>query len=270
MMAAIRVAFRLIWESDLRRTYVQSKLLDFALVLGVGVVAVATFGASLLVNVLSEIGRDLSEIFGTDTQGSGISAAAEVLASTALTYGLLLVLYRTLPPPRDFGRSGFPLSSPRSCMTSRLPCTRSTSPNTATSPRSTARSERCSVSARRVRRDPRRRARCRVAGAGGCVSTALTGGLVSPDPSRLECARAAPERFAGSSSWPRRRPNRRCGGHEGCDDKFDASAAVCALATAARTVRWMLLPPSSSSVPVLRIRSMCSLPTLTRRLLCHP
>jgi membrane protein len=98
MMAAIRVAFRLIWENDLRRTFVQSKLLDFALVLGVGVVAVAAFGASLLVNVLSEIGRDLSEIFGTDTQGSGISAAAEVLASTALTYGILLVLYRTLPP----------------------------------------------------------------------------------------------------------------------------------------------------------------------------
>jgi membrane protein len=98
MMAAIRVAFRLIWENDLRRTFVQSKLLDFALVLGVGVVAIAAFGASLLVNVLSEIGRDLSEILGTDTQGSAISAAAEVIASTALTYGIVLVLYRTLPP----------------------------------------------------------------------------------------------------------------------------------------------------------------------------
>jgi membrane protein len=98
MMAAIRVAFRLIWENDLRRTFVQSKLLDFALVLGLGLVAVAAFGATLLVNVLAEIGRDLSRAFGTDTQGRAISAAAEVLASTGLTYGILLVLYRTVPP----------------------------------------------------------------------------------------------------------------------------------------------------------------------------
>jgi membrane protein len=98
MMAAIRVAFRVIWENDLRRTFVQSKVLDFALVLGVGLVAVAAFGASVLVNVLAEIGRDLSSVFGTDTEGRVISAAAEVLASTALTYGILLVLYRTVPP----------------------------------------------------------------------------------------------------------------------------------------------------------------------------
>ena len=98
MMAAIRVAFRLIWENDLRRTFVQSKLLDFALVLGVGLVAVAAFGATLLVNVLAEIGRDLSRVFGTGTQGRAISAAAEVLASTGLTYGILVVLYRTVPP----------------------------------------------------------------------------------------------------------------------------------------------------------------------------
>ena len=37
MMGSIRIAFRVIWENDLRRKYVQSKLLDFALVVGVGV-----------------------------------------------------------------------------------------------------------------------------------------------------------------------------------------------------------------------------------------
>ena len=45
MMGAIRIAFRVIWENDLRRTFVRSKLLDFVLVLGVGVVAVAAIGA---------------------------------------------------------------------------------------------------------------------------------------------------------------------------------------------------------------------------------
>jgi membrane protein len=98
MMAAIRVAFRVIWENDLRRTFVQSKVLDFALVLGVGLVAVAAFGASVLVNVIAEIGRDLTGVIGTVTQGDVISAATEVLTSTALTYVILLVLYRTVPP----------------------------------------------------------------------------------------------------------------------------------------------------------------------------
>jgi membrane protein len=98
MMAAIRVAFRVIWENDRRRTYVQSKLLDFALVLGVGLLAVASLGATLLVQVLAEIGHDLSRAFGTDTLGAFLATAAEVLTSTGLTLGVLVVLYRTVPP----------------------------------------------------------------------------------------------------------------------------------------------------------------------------
>lgn len=98
LMASIRIAFRLIWENDLRRTFVQSKLLDFALVLGVGIVAVGALGATLLVEVLVEIGRDLSRVIGAGAEGRAIAAVAEVLSSTALTFGVLLVLYRTVPP----------------------------------------------------------------------------------------------------------------------------------------------------------------------------
>ena len=71
MMGSIRIAFRVIWENDLRRTYVQSKLLDFALVVGVGVVAVASFGATVLTQVLAEIGHDLSQkVGGSDRRAS--------------------------------------------------------------------------------------------------------------------------------------------------------------------------------------------------------
>jgi membrane protein len=98
MMGAIRVAFRVIWENDLRRTYVQSKLLDFALVLGVGLLAVASLGATLLVQVLAEIGRDLSHVFGAGTEGKAFAKVAEVLTSGAVTFGVLVVLYRTVPP----------------------------------------------------------------------------------------------------------------------------------------------------------------------------
>jgi membrane protein len=98
MMGAIRIAFRVIWENDRRRRYVQSKLLDFALVLGVGLLAIASLGATLLVQVLAEIGRDLSHAFGVGSDGRALAMVAEVLASMGLTFGVLVVLYRTVPP----------------------------------------------------------------------------------------------------------------------------------------------------------------------------
>jgi membrane protein len=98
MMASIRVAFRIIWENDRRRTYVQSKLLDFALVLGVGLLAVASLGATLLVQVLAELGRDFSKTIGAGAEGKVIAAVAELLASAGLTFVVLVVLYRTVPP----------------------------------------------------------------------------------------------------------------------------------------------------------------------------
>jgi membrane protein len=98
MMGSIRVGFRVIWENDLRRTYVESKLLDFALVLGVGLLAVASLGATLLVHVLAEIGRDLGDAIGTSSGGEALARAAEVLTSGALTFAVLAVLYRTVPP----------------------------------------------------------------------------------------------------------------------------------------------------------------------------
>jgi membrane protein len=98
MMASIRVAFRVIWENDRRRTYVRSKLLDFALVLGVGLLAVASLGATLLVQVLAEVGRDFSRAIGAGAEGKVIAAVAELLASAGLTFAVLVVLYRTVPP----------------------------------------------------------------------------------------------------------------------------------------------------------------------------
>ena len=80
-MGAIRVAFRVIWENDLRRTFVQSKLLDFLLVLGVGLVAVAALGATLIVQVLAEIGRNLSDKLGVGTEGQAVAVVTEILAS---------------------------------------------------------------------------------------------------------------------------------------------------------------------------------------------
>jgi len=108
MMAAIRVAFRVIWENNLRRTFVESKLLDFVLVLGVGLVAVVALGATLLVHVLAEIGRDLSGRLGGDGGGQVFAAVGEILASGAVTFGVLVVLYRFVPPVRPRLRAIWP------------------------------------------------------------------------------------------------------------------------------------------------------------------
>jgi membrane protein len=98
MMAAIRIAFRVIWENDRRRTFVQSKVLDFLLVLGVGVVAAASLGATVVVHILAELGRDLSNAFGGGGDGEILAAVSEVLTSGALTFGIFYVLYRFVPP----------------------------------------------------------------------------------------------------------------------------------------------------------------------------
>ena len=98
MMGSIRIAFRVIWENDLRRRYVRSKLLDFALVVGVGLVAVASFGATQLTQVLVEIGHDLSQKIGVETDGRVVAVAAEILTSATVTFGVLVGLYRSVPP----------------------------------------------------------------------------------------------------------------------------------------------------------------------------
>ena len=118
MMAAIRVAFRVIWENDLRRTYVQSKLLDFALVLGVGLLAVASIGATLLVQIIAEIGRDLGTAIGAGTEGRVLATAAEVLTSTILTFGSWS--FCTVPSP--LGSAPASGVASRSARLRRLPC----------------------------------------------------------------------------------------------------------------------------------------------------
>ena len=98
MMAAIRIAFGVIFESDVQRPYVRAKLLDFVLVAGTGILAVAAFGLAVAVQVLAELGRDLSQLVGAGTGGNLLAVTAEVMASLAVTFAVFLLLYRSVPP----------------------------------------------------------------------------------------------------------------------------------------------------------------------------
>ena len=96
----------------------QSKLLDFALVLGVGLLAVASIGATLLVQIIAEIGRDLGTAIGAGTEGRVLATAAEVLTSTILTFGSWS--FCTVPSP--LGSAPASGVASRSARLRRLPC----------------------------------------------------------------------------------------------------------------------------------------------------
>jgi membrane protein len=98
MMASIRAAFRVIWEGDIRRPYVRGKLLDLLLVLLAGLVVVVAFGATLFVEVVAELGRDVSGLTGVGSDGRTAALVAQAFASLAVTFGVFAVLYRIVPP----------------------------------------------------------------------------------------------------------------------------------------------------------------------------
>jgi membrane protein len=100
MMAAIRTSFRIIWERDRGPRFVRAKLLDFALVLGTGLAAVAAFAATLLSQVVTALGKGFAELLHATTGGRVLGAAAQVFASTAVTFLIFGLLYRVVPPTR--------------------------------------------------------------------------------------------------------------------------------------------------------------------------
>jgi membrane protein len=89
MMAAVRSAFRAVWETDATRPYVRGKLLDIALVLGAGVLVVAAFGLTVAVQVATETSVEVAEELG---------AVAQLAASLALSFVAFALVYRVVPP----------------------------------------------------------------------------------------------------------------------------------------------------------------------------
>ena len=98
MMAAIRVAFRVIWDRDTGPTYVRSKLRDFALVGFAGVLIVAAFASSVIVRIVVATGDSLSDRLGWSGAGEVASTVVEVTASMIVVFVALLLLYRVVPP----------------------------------------------------------------------------------------------------------------------------------------------------------------------------
>jgi membrane protein len=99
MMASLRSAFRAVWGSDADRPYVRGKLLDVALVIGAGVLVVAAFGLSLVVQMVTESSSEVAEALGRgESVSAGFGALAQLGVSLMLAVLAFSLLYRVVPP----------------------------------------------------------------------------------------------------------------------------------------------------------------------------
>jgi membrane protein len=98
MMASLRAAMRLVWDAPRGRRYVGGKLLDFALVLGTGLLLLAASVLAVVTQVVVAIGDDLAEAIGWHGEGQVLSAVSEIGSSLTLTFVAILLLYRILCP----------------------------------------------------------------------------------------------------------------------------------------------------------------------------
>lgn len=97
MMGAIRRAFQTVWESEIRDSYLRGKIVDFAVVIGAGIVLTVGFGLGIVVDIVFEVGSEVGAAVGIARAGGWLAAAA----ASALTLGLIFAcfagLYRLLP-----------------------------------------------------------------------------------------------------------------------------------------------------------------------------
>ena len=100
MMGSIRFAFQAIWTTAPRRRFVRAKLLDVALALTVGIVAIAAFGLSIIAESVAQLGGDVGDALGLTDAGAWTGVAFGAVSSLALVVVCFVGLYRVVPPVR--------------------------------------------------------------------------------------------------------------------------------------------------------------------------
>jgi membrane protein len=98
MMGSIRFAFQAIWTNAPRRPFVRAKLLDTALALAVGIVAIAAFGLSIIAESVAQLGGDVGDALGLTDAGAWTGVAFSAVSSLALVVVCFGGLYRVVPP----------------------------------------------------------------------------------------------------------------------------------------------------------------------------
>ena len=108
MMGSVRTAFRAVWAKEIDQPFLRSKALDVMLVLGTGLLIVAAFGVSVVVQLLTDTStRVVDDLAGSNSATGALRSLGQVAGSTALTFLASLLLYRVVPPVHTRLRDAF-------------------------------------------------------------------------------------------------------------------------------------------------------------------
>ena len=99
MMGSIRVALTSIWGAERPRAW-RGKAFDLVLVLLAGVLLLVAFGLTLAVRVVERLGERIGSAVGLQALGAAAGDVAQAVVSLALVFGVVLLLYRYVPPVR--------------------------------------------------------------------------------------------------------------------------------------------------------------------------
>ena len=109
MMGALRRALNQAWDTDYKRTFLHGKLLDFVMVLSLGILMSLSVGATVFLQIARRVSDDLSDALGP--LGSGATLSLEVVAVLVpllLSFVTFMVLFKFVPSVKTRFRSIWP------------------------------------------------------------------------------------------------------------------------------------------------------------------
>ena len=109
MMGALRRALNQAWDTDYRRPFLHGKLVDFAMVLSLGILMSLSVGATIFLQLARHVSDDLSDALGP--LGSGATLSLEVVAvfvPLLLSFVAFMILFKFVPSVKTRFRSIWP------------------------------------------------------------------------------------------------------------------------------------------------------------------
>ncbi len=98
MMAAVRTALNVAWDTEARRPFIRGKIVDLALVGGVFLVTGATVGLTVAASIIRRSAASLPHALrGLEPLAGTAAWLAVVAASVALLFAIFAFLYRVVP-----------------------------------------------------------------------------------------------------------------------------------------------------------------------------
>ena len=109
MMGALRRALNQAWDTDYKRPFLHGKLLDFVMVLSLGILMALSVGATIFLQVARRVSDDLSDALGPLSSGATLSLeVVAVFVPLLLSFITFMVLFKFVPSVKTRFRSIWP------------------------------------------------------------------------------------------------------------------------------------------------------------------